>query len=166
MSAPYLICDAGPLILLAKLDQLNLILSEPEFQPILLQCVADEILRGPFQPGEEERLRDLLRKIPIQSHSEKISPAGSLSQCDLSSLAWARSHPGAWLLADDRLLRWAAAAAEVKVLGFPGLLIQQTRRGRLSAESAKKILDEAVSQHQYRISIELYQKISATLSPL
>ena len=165
MSASYLVCDAGPLILLAKLDQLNLIQQQSGFQPVMLQCVADEILRGPFQPGEEERLRDLTRVIPVRTHSGKRSPAGSLSQCDLSSLAWACSHPGAWLLADDRLLRRAAVAAGVKVLGFPGLLIQQTRLGRLSAESAKKLLDKAVSQHQYRISIELYQKISATLEP-
>jgi predicted nucleic acid-binding protein len=166
LSAPHLVCDAGPLILLAKLDQLDLILNEPGFQPLVPRCVADEILRGPFQPGEEERLRNFLIEVQIESHSQHPLPAGSLSQCDLSSLAWARSHPGTWLLADDRLLRRAAGAAGVKVLGFPGLIIQQTRRGQLSSGTAKELLNEAVSHHQYRISIELYQKISASLEPL
>ncbi|MCC5842780.1 MAG: hypothetical protein JJU05_00875 [Verrucomicrobia bacterium] len=163
MNPVPLVCDAGPLILMAKLDQLNLILREPKFQPVILRCVADEILRGPFQPGEEDRLRSLLGKIPVQVHSGNPSASGSLSQCDLDSLAWARSQPGAWLLADDRLLRRAASAAGLRVLGFPGLLIQQTRRGQLSSAAAKVLLDEAVSKHQYRISIELYQKISESL---
>lgn len=164
MNSVPLVCDASPLILLAKLNRADLVLEHPRFRPVMLRCVADEIQKGPFISGEEAELRHLISCIPCEEGSRIPERSGSLSLCDLDSLDWARTRPNAWLFADDRLLRRAAAAAGVSVLGFPGLLIDQTRNGVFKHSEAAGLLDDAVSRHRYRISIQLYQKVIYTLS--
>lgn len=166
MKPTLLICDAGPLILLAKLDQMERLLLSSAFEPRVLTCVAEEVLRGPFEPREEERLRQFLKVVPPREHETINAPGGGLSASDLACLDYTKTHPGSWLLADDRLLRRAARTAECPVIGFPGLLLDAVSKNRLSATEAITLLDRAITDHAYRISIRLYQKLRTKLNAL
>ena len=166
MKQTLLVCDAGPLILLAKLDRLEWLVAHGRFLPVVLQCVADEVLRGPFAPGEEERLEAFFREIPPEAHDPEPLQAGALSASDRASLRKAEAHPGSWLLADDRLLRRAARFAGCSVIGFAGLLLEAVATDVLAAGDARHLLDRAVSDHGYRISIALYQRLLSTLDSM
>jgi predicted nucleic acid-binding protein len=159
-----LICDAGPIILLAKMDRIEKLVLTRHFETRVLTCVAEEVLRGPFEPLEEERLRQFLKVVPPRAH-EIIPPSdGGLRASDLACLDYTKTHPGSWLLADDRLLRRAARTAGCPVIGFPGLLLDAVSQNRLPATEAISLLDQAIADHAYRISIRLYQSLRMKLN--
>jgi predicted nucleic acid-binding protein len=49
------------------------------------------------------------------------------------------------------------------VVGFLGLLIAAAQRGILSRPRARLAIDDAVSKHGCRISVDLYQRLLAEL---
>ena len=54
------VCDASPLIILAKLDRLHLITDLLGNDIVVLQCVADEVLGERAGTLERQRLDDFL----------------------------------------------------------------------------------------------------------
>lgn len=159
MSARLLVCDAGPLIIQAKLGVLTRWISELKYNPVLLDVVVDEIKRGSFAYGEQQEIAQFLKQAKIVSFPEGKDTASGLSLQDQASLSYVEKMSPAILLADDRLLRRAAKQAAVPVIGFPGLMIQAVRKNLVTKEEALKLLDKAIELHDYRISIALYQEL-------
>jgi predicted nucleic acid-binding protein len=160
-----LVCDASPIILMAKLQVLNRWLQALGVNPVVVPEVIAELGKGPFAFGEESELRMFLGTAETVRAPESKWTGGGLSPADIACLTCSPQHTSSLLLADDRLLRRAARYAGVDVVGLPGLLIQAVRLKFESPHSARHLLDEAIRTHSYRISISLYQTLLRKIEP-
>lgn len=156
---PIIVCDASPLIFLAKLDQLGLIEQVTGRGAVVLRCVVDEVLSKRAMPLEAERLAEWLSAVEVVDYTGSLFPTDALSRSDQSSLAWAVENHVEWLLADERLLRRFAQERGIQVIGFCGLLLQGVSQGEITAKEARALIDQAIREHNFRISVELYQRI-------
>ncbi len=157
------ICDASPLIFLAKLAGLELIQRVVPGRLVVLGCVVREVLSERAGPDEVDRLRTWLQSVEVIEYEDSLFPTSVLSQSDRSTLAWAVNHSAAWLVADERLLRRVARQRGIHVIGFCGILVKAVERGHLPAREARAMLDAAVDQHGLRISVALYRRIVEAL---
>jgi len=158
------VCDASPLIFLAKLDRLSLISSVLGGSVFVLKCIADEVLSDSAGPQERARLDEFLEQVQIVDFEVSRPSSRSLSRSDQSVLAWAIENRADWLVADERMLRRIAFVERIRVVGFLGLLIAAAQRGILSQSQARLAIDDAISKHGCRISIDLYQRLLAELA--
>lgn len=156
---PVVLCDASPLIFLAKMDRLALIARVTGRQLVALDCVVREILSDEAPPVERQRLHTWLANVQTITYEGSLFASDALSRSDHSSLAWAVTHGAEWLLADERLLRRFAQAHGIKVIGCCGVLLQAVQEGLLSAPDARACINTAVREHGLRISVELYQRL-------
>jgi predicted nucleic acid-binding protein len=153
------ICDASPLIFLAKLNRLDLISTLLGAQPVVLDCIQRELLSEKVPPVEGDRLRRFHQTATIPAFNGVFSPSRSLSRSDQSTLAWAVENHADWLFADERLLRRVAREQGISVIGFCGLLIQAVKMGVLTSPEVRNDIDQAITEHDFRISIRLYQEL-------
>ena len=160
------ICDASPLIFLAKLDRLELIAAVLEGEVFVLKCVVEEVATENTDPVERARLNAFFDSVEVVDFTASEYPSTSLSRSDRSTLQWAIENRADWLLADERLLRRIAAAEGISVVGFLGILVESARKGLLSAANARCAIDESVSRHGCRISVALYQRIRSELDQI
>ncbi len=158
------VCDASPLVFLAKLDRLPLISAVLGGDVFVLRCIVDEVASEGAGPRERERLDEFLERVQIVDFDSSPPPSRSLSRCDQSVLLWAVENRADWLVADERMLRRIAVAERIRVVGFLGLLIAAAQRGILSRSEARLAIDDAVSTHGCRISIDLYRRLLAELA--
>lgn len=158
-----LICDTGPLIILAKLGVLCKWLEGLGYQTVVADVVVRELKRGPFLYGELEEIDAFLKQAKVVSAPKASPPLQSLSLQDQASLRMAGKMSGSLLLADDLLLRRAAQREGIPVIGFPGLLLLAVKKRLLKTEEGVKLLDEAIDAHNYRISIPLYRALQKEL---
>ena len=161
--ARCVICEASPLIFLAKLDALALLQALLPGRWVVLQCVVDEVLGSRAGPLEAERLRRWLAGMEVIDFEGSLCPSRALSRSDQSSLAWAVQNNADWLIADDRLLRRFAREHHLSVLGFCGVLIQCVDHQLLDARMARKMIDQAVERHGLMISVAVYRRILEAL---
>ncbi len=157
------VCDASPLIFLAKLDALHLIQGLLEPHVTVLRCVADEILSPSAGILERRRLEEFLNTVSIVDFSGSDYETHALSEADCRTLTYAVRVKASWLVVDERLLRRVSVAEGLRVVGFLSLLIDAARSGAMSAESVKQLVETAISDHQLRISLQLYRKLIAIL---
>jgi predicted nucleic acid-binding protein len=157
------ICDASPLVFLAKLDRLSLISAVLGGDIFVLRCIVDEVLPEGAGPQERARLEEFFEQVQIVDFEAARPPSRSLSRSDQSVLVWAIEHRADWLVADERMLRRIAVAEKIRVVGFLGLVIAAAQRGILSQAQARPAIADAVSKHGCRISIDLYQRLLAEL---
>jgi len=160
------VCDASPLIFLAKVDQLQLLATIPGGDCIVVESVAQELVSEQAGPVEKSRLEAWLSGAQIVSSPGRIVESQALSTSDHASLTWAVEHHAAWVVADDRLLRRFARDHGIATIGFCGILIQAAALGLLTAARARHLLDEAISQHGLRISLPVYQAALGRLEGL
>ena len=158
------VCDASPLIVLAKLDRLNLL--NPLFgrDVVVLECVANEVTSRRASVIETQRLTRFFETgAQVVPFSESDVESKSLSKCDQSVLTYALSHSVDWLVVDERLLRRIAIEKGVAVVGTLGVLVESANRRLISRAEARANLQQAVGSHNLRISVALYQRILAEL---
>ena len=151
--ATTIVCDASPLIFLAKLGHLDLIRRVLGERVFVLRCVADELLSGKIDPAESIRLADFLASAEVIDSGPPGESAGALSRCDRATLTWAIDNKADWLLADERLLRRVAFARGLAVMGFLGLLLRAGHQGILSPAATRHAVAHAVPATALRISI-------------
>ena len=161
-----IVCDASPLIFLAKLNRLDLIREILGGDVFVLRCVVDEVCSDRTGPLETMRLASFFEHARIIDFTSPAYPSSALSASDRSTLAWATANHADWLVADERLLRRIATEEGISVVGFLGLLVEGARRGILSTTEAKTAVDDVVSRHGCRISVALYQQIIARLDAM
>jgi predicted nucleic acid-binding protein len=157
------VCDASPLIFLAKANRLSLIPSLFPGDVVVLDVVVRELLHESTPAVEAQRLRAFLANAASPSWEGKLDPSSSLSISDRSSLAWAIANRADWLLADERLLRRVAAEHGIAVVGFCGILVQSARVGLLTPAQVRFDIDTAISRDHLRISVQLYREILLAL---
>ena len=157
------VCDASPLIMLAKLNRLSVLSALLGDDIVVLDCVVRELLSDRAGPVEMERLQTFLKGTQTPFFQGRVVTSQALSGSDQSSLAWAIEHHATWLVADDRLLRRIAKEHGIAVVGFCGLLAQSARIGILAPHEVQKDIDEAITRHGLRISVRLYREILSSL---
>ena len=154
-----IVCDASPLIFLAKLNELDLIELALGARPIVHSCVVREVLSERAAPVETERLQTWLRTVEVVDDAGTLIESQALSLSDRTSLAWALEHGADWFLVDERLLRRFAKERGIRVIGFCGLLLRAGEQGLFKKTEVQKLLDTSIREHGFRISIQLYQHI-------
>lgn len=158
-----IVCDASPLIFLAKLNRLDLIERITGARAVVLQCVVHELISAQAAPVEAGRLRDWLSTVETVDYAGSLIASQSLSVSDRTSLAWALEHRADWFLVDERLLRRFAKESGIRVIGFCGLLLRAVEHDVLKKTEVQTLLDTSIREHGFRISIELYQHIQHRL---
>lgn len=156
------LCDASPLIFLAKLERLELLALLGQ-RIVVLKCVADEILSERATVRESAQLKALLSKVEIIEFHESAYESRTLSRSDRTTLTFAVKHRVDWLVVDERLLRRVAGEEGVQTIGTLGLLTLAVRKGVLSPAEARADLDRAVSSLGFRISSQIYQRVIGEL---
>ena len=159
------VCDASPLIFLAKLNRLPLMAQVLGDEIVVLRCVADEVLAGSTAGSVEwARLNAFLSDVSVVSFTESAYTAGRLSTSDRQTLTYAVSQRAAWLVADERLLRRVAQGEGLMTIGTLGLLAAAVRQGTLTSAEALADVEALVTQHRLRISLALYQRFRTEMS--
>lgn len=161
-----ILCDASPLIFLAKLDQLALIEQVLGEQIFVLKCVVDELQSDKASLTEKKRLTDFFETVQIIDFQIEELQSSALSRSDQSSLRWAMEHCVDWLLVDERLLRRVAIAEGISVISFLGILLAAATRAIISPIEARDAVDEVISKHGCRISVAVYQRVVCELKKI
>ena len=158
------VCDASPLIFLAKLNRLDLILPLLGPEVVVLQCVATEVTES-GKAGEIElrRLNGFLKSVRIVEFNESAYSPGRLSASDRQTLTYAVQQRADWLLADERLMRRIATEEGLATIGTLGLLAAAAKNGLVTTKEALADIEAAVSSHGFRISVALYQRFRAEM---
>lgn len=127
-----IICDASPLILLAKVAQLELVSSFAR-EVWIPDSVWFEITAPPRRPEMVEIERLFSRS--IQKTDRAIHAAFELlvDEGEAGVLALATEEANAWLLMDDRKGRAVAAARGFRCIGTLGLLVRAKLDGRIGS---------------------------------
>ena len=135
MSAPLLVADSGPLIALARLNQL--VLPSRIFSAVwVTQTVWHEVSRAPrgseLAGLVEAQAQGWLKVVadPDSVGSELAFPGLDMGESTAIALALAQH---ATVLMDERNGRVVAAAAGLNVIGTLGLLVRGRRMGLLPA---------------------------------
>jgi hypothetical protein len=152
------VADACPLIFLAAIQQLPLIERVFPVPVRVPAAVYDEILRDNPVRGDAAALRAFLEACQRVEVTRPGFPSNGLSSADRAVLTLAVERKDSVILSDDSLLRRTALARGLRVVGTLGLLIRASRAGFHSPAQSREFLDELISRHGFRISIELYQE--------
>ena len=160
------VCDASPLIFLAKLDRLDLIKQVLKGEIFVLQCVIDELQSGKATQQESLRLSQFLKAVEIIDFEVADVIPSALSKSDQSTLQWAIENNADWLLADERLLRRVASEEGIKVIGFLGILLGAASSKFITAKEVNEAVDAAISKHGCRISVAVYQRVRKELEKI
>ncbi len=65
----------------------------------------------------------------------------------------------ALLLADDRTVRRVAVVEGTRPLGTLGVLLLALRRGLVDQDEVRRLVDDLVRSHGFRIGVELYAAV-------
>lgn len=154
-----LIADAAPIIFLAKIDQRSLINQLLHAEVLIPSIVKKEIL-GPGVPSDEELLlTSFLSICRIVDIKDPKIYAKSLSFADNSVLTLAKKERADIVLSDDRLLRRIVTIEGFpsEVIGTIGILVRAAKKKLLSADAAADLLSRLIREHNFRISIGVYE---------
>jgi len=152
------VADACPVIFLAKLDQLALIRNVLPGMVLLPKSVGYELTQDTIPLNEQQRIREFLKHCRIETVQSPRFPASALSLADRHVLTLAKKHHQSLILTDDSLVRRIASAEGIPVAGTLGIMIRAARAKIISPEKAVKAINELISEHQLRISVDLYQE--------
>ncbi|MDB4459235.1 hypothetical protein N9059_01545 [bacterium] len=154
-----IVCDASPLIFLAKINGLNLISEVLEGEIFILKTIVNEVCSETAGEIELMRIHRFLKSVTVIDSSDPNYPSLSLSENDRSVLNWSIKNKVDWLVADEKLLRRIAKEEGLNVVGIFGILIAAKQQKLRTLEETKSMIDDLVSKHDCRMSIALYQKV-------
>ncbi|RRJ95861.1 DUF3368 domain-containing protein [Opitutaceae bacterium TAV4] len=126
---PLIICDAGPLILLAKVGRIDLLaaMSDEIWIP---SAVWHEVV---VNSGSREEVRMIQKHFPANVRTaDPVLEAAFGLQVDAgeaAALALAARNPGACLLMDDKRGRAIARLQGLRCIGTLGWLVRAKRQG-------------------------------------
>lgn len=134
------VCDASPLIALAKIDRIDLLSTLPD-ELVIVDAVAEEVR----QAGEDDPARrwlDAAGAEYVKARGEIVPTiaAWDLGRGESAVLSWVIMHPGSEAIVDDRAARNCAAAIGVPVRGTIGVMLLAKREGRI--EHVRPILED------------------------
>ena len=153
------VADASPLIFLGKLRRLALIGRVLGADIIVPSVVRDEVLTPPLDPWESRELERFLGGVRIEAIATPRRFALGMSRADDAVLTLAVRMKADLLLADERIIRRIADVEGIRPIGTLGLLLQALRQGLLRGTEVRRLVDELISAHGFRIGVELYAAI-------
>jgi len=157
------VADASPLIFLAKIRQLKLIHAVLGRDIRLPKAVHRELFAGVVNPAEGDHLKQFLESCRVETARRPKRFATAMSAADNAALTLALRCKADVLLCDERVTRSMAEIEGIRPLGTLGLLLRAANRDLMPADEAKRLIDLLVSDHGFRIGIELYQAVMARL---
>lgn len=170
MTFSHVISNAGPLIVLAKLNRLDL-LAELYRQVQIPQEVYHEVVTLGTAQGAADALTFRLfwqqRQWPIVEMSADAlavyQPPVILHPGELAVLALAQTLPKPLVLLDDEMARTEARRVELAVRGSLGVLVQAYRQQHLTRAQVMLLIEEIGLRPDIWISTRLCQQVLEAL---
>ena len=158
------VADASPLIFLGKLRRLELLRHVLGSDIRVPRAVYHELLVPAVEPAERLVLETFLGPCRIEAVSRPGSFARAMSAADNAVLTLAMRSKADILLCDERITRTMAEAEGIRPLGTLGVLLRARRQCLLSPDETRRLVDQLVSAHNFRIGIEVYQAVLAEIN--
>lgn len=151
-----IVADASPLIALAKLQQLNLLVSE--FSSVHLPLtVLNEATRDLNRP-DARLIRDFAAQLQIHKDADNEfcqKLRQTLDEGEIQALNLARELQCAVLM-DEHMGRQVAHSYQIPVVGVLGILLKAKKSGSITALAP---LIAVLQVNDYRLSAALIQKV-------
>ena len=154
--AGLVICDAGPIIGLARVHGLDWL--KPLFGQVWIPVqVESELLSGPARQGQAV-IRTAVSTGILNVWPNPIEPviAADLDEGESACIDLALAHPGSLLLMDERAGRTVAREHDIAVAGTAAVIGQARTRGLIP--SARDIF-ERLLQGDFRITPEVIRTV-------
>ena len=167
---PAVLCDAGPLMVLGKLNRLDL-LAGLYGQVHIPRTVYDEVVTQGLARGASDALVVRLfwqnQGWPIVDVPDVVlsaySPSVILDPGETEVLAWALSLVDPLVLLDDEVARAEARRLKLRVRGTLGTLVCAYRRNLLSLDQVELLIDEIAARPDIWIGVKLCAQVLASL---
>ncbi len=162
----YTVCNAGPLLVLAKLHQLYLLKALYGYVHIPESVYEETVTQGlRYGHVDAQRLQQFLAQVKWQSEPVNLAdiPAlietAHLDRGEKDTLTLAYQHRPANVLMDETCGRKVAGQLGLPVCGTLGVLIKAYRQDLLNAEQLQMIFAEIAQRKDIWIHPHLIQKL-------
>jgi uncharacterized protein len=164
------LCNAGPLIALGKLNRLELLVDlYGEVQ--ITGCVYDEVVTRGMARGAPEALmvrlfwqRQGWPVVDVQSDViSAYTPSATLDPGEIEVIALARTLVDPLVLLDDEIARTEARRLNLRVRGTLGILVQAYHAGFLSFDQTELLIQEIIARPDIWISTKLCEQVLDSL---
>jgi len=164
------LCNAGPLIALGKLNRLDL-LADLYGEVQIPRAVYDEVVTQGLARGASDALTVRLfwqrQRWPIVDVSDAVlsayTPAVVLDPGETEVLALAQTLADPLVLLDDEVARAEARRLKLRVRGTLGILVHAYRRDLLSFDRVELLIREIAARPDIWISARLCEQVLASL---
>ena len=154
------VVDASPLIFLGKIQRLSLIHRILGDDVVVPQQVREEVLARPLDHGESVALHRFLAAACVERVDSPHEYAAGMSRADNAAMTLAVRLEADLLLTDDRTVRRLAAVEGIRPLGTLGVLLLALRQGLADRAEVRRLVDDLVRSHGFRIGVELYAAVT------
>lgn len=153
-----IVSDSSPLISLARVGKLDL-LHRLYGDLLIPQAVWHEVVvKGVGQSGVEDvKSAAWIKTAAVANYEFVLALQRDLDAGESEAIALALEKKADLLLMDERLGREAAQYFGVRCMGLLGVLTEAKYKGKI--ETIKPVLDLLRDRANYRISVELYQRV-------
>ena len=153
------VADASPPIFLGKIRQLALIRRVLGDDVVVPQQIREEVLAPPLDRAESVELHRFLAAARVERVDSPRDSAAGMSRADNAAMTLAVRLKADLLLTDDRTVRRLATVEGVRALGTLGVLLLALRRGLVDRAEVRRLIDDLVGSHGFRIGVELYAAV-------
>jgi len=163
---PAVVCDAGPLIHLDELGQLDLLL---DFAYVLVPTsVRNEVIRHRPRAlaGDGGRLRHVVVEGDVPSPLSALARSLALGPGECEAIHLAIRQPGLILLTDDAAARLAAEALQIRVHGSIGVLVRAARMGRRTRDQVIATLESLGERSSLHVRPALISEVVRSIRSL
>ena len=167
---PPVLCNAGPLIALGKLNRLGL-LADLYGEVQIPRAVYDEVVTRGLERGAPDALTVRLfwqhQRWPIVDVADAVlsayTPSVILDPGEIEVLALARTLTDPLVLLDDEVARAEARRLRLRLRGTLGILVHAYRQGLLSFAQVELLIHEIAARPDIWIGTKLCEEVLASL---
>ena len=123
------------------------------------QQIREEVLARPLDPAESDELHRLLATVRMERVDSPRDFVTGMSRADNAAMTLAVRLEAALLLTDDRTVRRLATVEGIRPLGTLGVLLLALRLGLVDRDEVRRLVDDLVRSHGFRIGVELYAAV-------
>ncbi len=153
------VADASPLIFLGKVRRLVLLHHVLGDDIVVPQQIREEVLARPLDPAESDELHRFLATVRMERVDSPRDFVTGMSRADNAAMTLAVRLEAALLLTDDRTVRRLATVEGIRPLGTLGVLLLALRLGLVDRDEVRRLVDDLVRSHGFRIGVELYAAV-------
>lgn len=169
-SRPDVLCNAGPLITLGKLNRLE-VLSELYSEVRIPRTVYDEVVTSGLAKGASDAMTVRLflrrRKWPIVNVAPAVlasyKPSVILDAGERAVLALAQTMSSPLVLLDDEVARSEARRLGLQLRGTLGILVKACQNKILTLVQTELLMHEISARHDIWISSKLCEQVLSEL---